>query len=182
MPTSHDVAEIGLKLIAVYFVMQGLAVIAPIAATLGTMPSIPPARWFVSLAHPAALIVSGLAIYAGSRLGARAIAGKLGTPPGGNRRGHRICPRGAGRGGGVCDDYGPGEHLQRLPAEPRSFLPYAHMGTDDARAAAGAWHLSRTRYRVHPISGPAQEQLRQSKGHDIRLPIGFPAMLKSLHG
>lgn len=61
--------------------MQGLAVIAPIAATLGTMPSIPPARWFVSLAHPAALIVSGLAIYAGSRLGARAIAGKLGTPP-----------------------------------------------------------------------------------------------------
>ena len=81
MPTSRDVAEIGLKLIAVYFVMQGLAVIAPIAATLGAMPSIPPARWFVSLAHPAALIVSGLAIYAGSRLGARAIAGKLGTPP-----------------------------------------------------------------------------------------------------
>jgi hypothetical protein len=80
MPTSRDVAEIGLKLIAVYFVMQGLAMIAPIAATLGTMPSIPPARWFASLAHPAALIVSGLAIYAGSRLDARAIAGKLGTP------------------------------------------------------------------------------------------------------
>jgi hypothetical protein len=42
MPTSRDVAEIGLKLIVVYFVMQGLAMIAPIAATLGTMPSIPP--------------------------------------------------------------------------------------------------------------------------------------------
>ena len=42
MPTSRDVAEIGLKLIAVYFVMQGLAMIAPIAATLGTMPLIPP--------------------------------------------------------------------------------------------------------------------------------------------
>ena len=52
MPTPHDVAEIGLKLIAVYFVMQGLAVIVPIAATLDTMPSIPHARWFVSLGAP----------------------------------------------------------------------------------------------------------------------------------
>lgn len=81
MPTSRDVAEIGIKLIAVYFVMQGLAMIAPIAAALGTMSSILPARWFVSLAHPAALIVSGLAIYAGSRLGAKAVAGKLDTTP-----------------------------------------------------------------------------------------------------